>query len=349
MLGIDVLVLRIIIVALALLGGSGVVLYAIAWLLVPEEGRDASDGDRLAAWIRGLRPGAQVALVVAAGIAVLVVVAGPLPSALQGAWIVTAIIAGGVVAWLVTRTGSPQGGHSMSTSTAPPAPPQQAPAPPAAPPSILGPVALSTALIVVGALTALTALDIADIPTQAVLGAALGVLAIALVVGAFTGHARWLLWIAVPLAAILALASAPTTSTLSNLATGSAGDRTWVPTAIDDTVDGFALGVGTGTLDLTELDLPQEPAAVIPIAARIDMGTLAVIAPEGVHVRIDATAGMGAIEIDGSATQVPAAEGVAQRVTTELPGSVEPLAPTLVLDLSVGMGTIEVAREGSIR
>jgi phage shock protein C len=41
-LGVDVAVVRLALVALAVLGGFGVPLYVAAWLLVPEEGSDSS-------------------------------------------------------------------------------------------------------------------------------------------------------------------------------------------------------------------------------------------------------------------------------------------------------------------
>ncbi len=47
-LGADVTLVRVIIVALALLTGPGVALYLAAWLLIPEDGEDQSVA---AAWI----------------------------------------------------------------------------------------------------------------------------------------------------------------------------------------------------------------------------------------------------------------------------------------------------------
>ncbi len=40
--GVDVLYVRIGLVALAILGGGGVVIYVAAWALIPEEGSDMS-------------------------------------------------------------------------------------------------------------------------------------------------------------------------------------------------------------------------------------------------------------------------------------------------------------------
>jgi phage shock protein PspC (stress-responsive transcriptional regulator) len=44
-LDIDVVIVRIVFVALALMGGLGIPLYLAAWLLVPEEGADETIAD----------------------------------------------------------------------------------------------------------------------------------------------------------------------------------------------------------------------------------------------------------------------------------------------------------------
>jgi phage shock protein PspC (stress-responsive transcriptional regulator) len=44
---VDVVVVRVVLVVLALVGGIGVPLYLAAWLLVPEEGRDESIAEQL--------------------------------------------------------------------------------------------------------------------------------------------------------------------------------------------------------------------------------------------------------------------------------------------------------------
>jgi phage shock protein PspC (stress-responsive transcriptional regulator) len=45
--GIDVTIVRIVLVVLALFGGAGVPLYLAAWLLVPDEGSDVSAAEEL--------------------------------------------------------------------------------------------------------------------------------------------------------------------------------------------------------------------------------------------------------------------------------------------------------------
>lgn len=49
---VDVAIVRVVLVALAVLGGLGIPLYVAAWLLIPEEGADDSVGDDLLEHLR---------------------------------------------------------------------------------------------------------------------------------------------------------------------------------------------------------------------------------------------------------------------------------------------------------
>src|SRR5450631_457144 len=46
-LGIDPIILRILVVVLSLFGGSGLLLYAAGWLLLPDEGQSRSEVQKL--------------------------------------------------------------------------------------------------------------------------------------------------------------------------------------------------------------------------------------------------------------------------------------------------------------
>jgi phage shock protein PspC (stress-responsive transcriptional regulator) len=61
-LDIDPLVFRITTAVLSIFGGVGVLLYGLAWLLVPEEGAEASEGERL---IRGRADSSAIAAILA--------------------------------------------------------------------------------------------------------------------------------------------------------------------------------------------------------------------------------------------------------------------------------------------
>jgi phage shock protein PspC (stress-responsive transcriptional regulator) len=47
-LGVDVTLLRVIVAVLSVFGGAGLILYIIAWLLMPNEGADQSEAARIA-------------------------------------------------------------------------------------------------------------------------------------------------------------------------------------------------------------------------------------------------------------------------------------------------------------
>jgi phage shock protein PspC (stress-responsive transcriptional regulator) len=62
--GIDPLIFRILFVVLTVFGGSGILLYALGWLLVPEEGETESEGQRLMNGRSSRSKGSLLALVV---------------------------------------------------------------------------------------------------------------------------------------------------------------------------------------------------------------------------------------------------------------------------------------------
>ena len=62
--GIDPLVFRILFVVLTIFGGSGILFYALGWLLVPEEGETESEGQRLLNGRASRSKGSILALVV---------------------------------------------------------------------------------------------------------------------------------------------------------------------------------------------------------------------------------------------------------------------------------------------
>lgn len=209
-------------------------------------------------------------------------------------------------------------------------------------PSILGPVTFFLAIMVVGLMWTLSSAGAWNVAEQVVWATALAILGAGLVVGAFIGHARWLIWICIPVLFLLASTSAPSRAIVWP-ASADVGDRDWRPVTVTEASEDFVLGVGTGVLDLTSLDLPDDPVAVVPVEARVDMGTLMVRVPESVRTVIDARAGMGTVVVEGSSQR----EGMNPQLMTTLPGSAD--GPTLDLTLSVGMGTVEVSRAATSR
>ena len=378
--GVDPLVLRILFVVLTLFGGSGILLYALGWLLVPDEGEEESEGQRL---FNGrsksrLRTVAVLVVVLALGLAVTgsLIHSGP---GLGGLGVLLVI---GLAVVLVLRNGRrtpveqepaaaepppaarPEtGAYGQTPGTAyaaappssyaptaplPPLPgetyPVYSPPVPVAPKerSILGRVTVSVAAIVVGLLIGWNAATDSDVPVRAVIAAALGVVGIGLVVGAFIGRARGLVVLGLVLT-LLASAAAFTGVQVR----GGVGDRTWRPTTVAELRPVYRLGAGEATLDLSQVDFSS--AGRERVEVRQGVGDLLILVPSDVIVLVDADVRAGQIRRDsgeGDGFQ-RAQDGtqVSERFT--LPPSSAPSAAVLVIDAELGVGSMEVRRATS--
>jgi len=391
--GIDPLVFRILFVVLTVFGGSGILLYALGWLLVPEDGETESEGQRLLNGRASRSKGSILALVV-------VVVAGvvAIGATVNSGWGVgglgvLAVI--GLAAVLLLRNGprDPQqvpgpvygpvpppaepGAYGQTTGTAyaaqapAPAAPQPAPVvpqtatfapqpaapatpppagptypvwtpapPPPAPPkerSVLGRVTLCTALIVVGLLVGWNAATDHDVTARVVFAAALGVVGLGLVVGAFAGRARGLVVWGVVLTA-LASAAAFVPDVPVN---GGVGERTWRPATVADLQSEYKLGIGDAELDLSRLDLTD--AGRQRVAVRQGVGDLTIVVPADVVVRVDADVQGGSLRLPGQ----PDIDGTDLSERVVVPEGSSPGSAVLVIDAELGLGSMEVRRAAS--
>jgi len=169
----------------------------------------------------------------------------------------------------------------------------------------------------------------ADITLQAALVACLGLTAAGLLVGAFTGGARGLIGLAVPL--LLALGPV---SALDVPFKGGIGERRHEPIAVDEIRDAYHLGVGELVLDLRGLD-GDEIAGRLPVDVSLVMGELTVLVPDDVTVEVEARAAGGEVDLFGRLTSGTALD-VELRRTAELADGV------LVVDARIGLGTVTV-------
>jgi PGF-CTERM protein len=374
--GVDPLVFRVLFVVLTVFGGSGLLLYALGWLLVPEDGESESEGQRL---VNG-RSKSSAATVI--GILVVLVIgiaatgwfidSGPGFGGLGALVAVIAIVvlisrnhrdgpgAGTDPAAPPTVAPAEPGAYGQTPGTAyaaampptspvpappgPPAPPYipttsypvYVPAPPAPPRerSILGRVTVSVALIVVGVLIGWNGATDSDVPVRAVIAAALAVVGLGLVVGAYVGRARGLVVLGVLLTLLVSAAAVADIPVR-----GGVGDRTWRPAAVSDLRSTYRLGIGQSELDLTRLDLAG--AGRTRVDLRQGIGHLLVIVPDNVVVRIDADANAGEIQFPD---QDPVSgTDLSERVV--LPEGSAPSAAVLVVDAELGVGSLEVRRE----
>jgi hypothetical protein len=188
--------------------------------------------------------------------------------------------------------------------------------------SLLTPLTLSVASLVVGVLLLVAAAGSASVPTEVVLAAALGTVGLGLVVSALWGRARGL----VPVALLLALALGGTGAARPAIDHG-VGDRSWTAHASDT----FRLGIGDATLTLVA---PPAGSDVQEVAAKVTIGHLKVVVPEGVRVVVDARVQTGDIQGPG----VDESGRTVHRTFVLGPES----APEIHVDARVGTGMVEV-------
>ncbi len=365
-LGVDPVIVRAAFVLLSILGGIGVTVYLVAWLLLP------NDRDEIAAE-RALRDGdgSSIVLMVIAAFALF-----------GGSWWGTdsgwgfpwgLALTGLLIWWLVQRSRnrpdadqrvSAQQSGSPYSAGATPTP--FAAGPPAGPfvagqmPTTFGPVPATPRPVAPnrparrsgGALMALLAIGLAlvtygslswlgsefqwtgDHRVIAMAGAlaAIGLLLLAL------GLAGWRAGFVAFLAVILALTAFSSAVVPSGIHLGGrVGDARWTPTSVATDVD-YRLGVGDGVLDLS--GLPTEGLSEAKIPAYVGLGELKVIVPEGLTVKLAGHVGLGEILLPGDARSESQGGSDLSRSTVIGDGPTE-----VVVDAGVGIGQLTVVKE----
>jgi phage shock protein PspC (stress-responsive transcriptional regulator) len=336
---IDPLLIRIGFVGLMIFGGAGLVLYVVAWLLIPANGHDTSNVEGFLARL-GLTPQrlAWVALAVVGLILISnmpvggpldgsgSVFIGPLPGLNPAALWALAIIVVGIVL-LRRRENAP------ATAAAPPLSAQPiVAAPPVvqAPPRPRSPLAwyaYGAVLVSIGLLALVSQVAHVAVAPGQFFGVALGVLGIALVVGAWWGRARILI--------LLALLLAPLSITASFITApleGGIGDHYYAPVTVSEVRSEYRSLGGRLSLDLTGL---QTGPRIIHISASVAVGQLMVRLPEGASVEIRSRVGAGDSFVLGSSQDVGTSlDNLFMRHGLD--------QPTFILDLQAGIGEVYV-------
>jgi hypothetical protein len=214
-------------------------------------------------------------------------------------------------------------------------PPPVAEKPPPHPPALrarelpLGRLVLGGILLVGGMLWLLGSLDvIADLSLTAILSVALIVVGLALVIGSRTGRHSGLITAGAILTVVLAIAS-----TFNLRIEGGAGERTFRPASVADLRDTYELGVGQLTVDLRDLELPQ---GTTEIEITLGIGQLVVRVPADTAVRVHGKAGAGQVAIFGREHDGFDVD------TTESAAGYDTATSRLFLDVSVGLGQVDV-------
>lgn len=352
-LGLDPVLTRIVMVVLVVFGGSGLLLYLIGWIVIPSEpegeaGPAESILDTAGTWRVALG-----AVLIGVGIFTLVDQFVPSLRSLVGPLLL--IAAGlGVLLLATDRRPSRRSHHGSDAEDdaeldqpvvlhPPPAPGTDPPSRPAvadtdhdaatAPDDRPGRIVLGALLILGGGLWLVDLSGAAELNWRVVLPATLIVVGIATMVLAWRGRSGALVGWGIVLAFVVAAASV-----LPTHLSVSVGERTQRPQTIADLADDYALGMGTLTIDLRGLDLDGDRS----LGASVGMGELVVLVPPDVGLEVDASVGAGDAQVLDRSN-----DGVGVGLTASFPPSDEAASTdpvTLTLDLSVGLGQIEVRR-----
>lgn len=329
--GIDPLVFRIAFVVLTLAGGSGVLLYLLGWVMIPDDARGTA--------LRRLGHERNQKLVAAvlAGVGVLVLLDDLRGSRNDVPVGLVLVAVGALLLWSrgngppppppppppPTGDAEPDIGRPSVTGSPVPAPPEPPPDGEAKPRSALVAVTLSLLAVLAGGLSLLR--------VSVTTGLALALLLTggALIVGAWRGRARWLIPVGLLLAAALA-----TASLVDVPVRGGAGDVAYRPASLSEVRSPYRLAAGDLVVDLGDVELAGR---TVDVVASVAAGNVRIVVPPGVAVDVDAHVGAGNLDVLGRR-----ADGLDLDRAVSEPGPEG--AGRLVITAGAGFGRVEVRR-----
>jgi phage shock protein PspC (stress-responsive transcriptional regulator) len=261
-LNIDPVIVRVAAVALIFAGGAGLLLYAAAFLLVPNEGEGGEPGE------------APRRAFVIAGVIVLVIAIGALLPFHWGwgdGWNLVPlgfVALAGLVVWRFATGQRPQGDAR----------------------AILRAMGLGVALIVLCVVLAFGAAWATADGGGTVVAAIVIAVGLVLIAGAFLdGRARWLILPALAVALPAGVVSAADLDV-----TGGHGERTYRPAASDAVRDSYRLGAGKLVVDLRGAHLTPGDHRV---KVRLGVGEAQLIVPRDVCVSTESHLGIGGVQV----------------------------------------------------
>ncbi|MFI6045143.1 PspC domain-containing protein [Nocardia sp. NPDC051321] len=192
--------------------------------------------------------------------------------------------------------------------------------PPKRPRSRLTPVVIGLAILAAAGAGALTASGVQWMTPGRIAAVALAVIGLGLVLGAFLRRGYGLLVLTAPLAGFVLLASAIGPIDFNR---GAMGEHNWTPTSVSELHSNYRVTMGSGALDLRQLNLTENRA----IDVDVQMGDFQMWVPAGMTVRAKCTAAMGDTKCDNGIT-----------------GPNKPGDPVLDLNVNVRAGNAEVHR-----
>jgi hypothetical protein len=194
----------------------------------------------------------------------------------------------------------------------------------------VGTVVVGLLLVLLGAAWLVESLNAVEVPWGTIFPIALMVVGSALLLAARRERPRGLI------AAGLILTVLSAATSVGDIGVGGVGERAYRPTSLPGLEDVPDLGVGELRLDLRRLPPSVATRAVEEIDVSVGIGELRVLLPPDLPVQIQASAGIGEIQLpDGS-------EGGFGAEAQFPDGS--PAGVRLHLELSVGIGQVTVER-----
>ncbi|MEV4618748.1 PspC domain-containing protein [Asanoa sp. NPDC049573] len=222
----------------------------------------------------------------------------------------------------------------------PPPPPPVAAKPPKPPKppkerSALGAATFSMIFVAMGVVAMLDLLNVIRVRPTTYFAAALLVIALGLLVGAWLGRARWLIALGVAAAAALGISSIAEYQVDHD---NNLGARTavWEPMTMTELRPSYRLPFGDARLDLTNLDFAGQTKDV---DISINAGELDVVVPDNVDVVADVNVDAGDAQVFDRSTG-----GFGQSITVADNGDDGAGGGTLRLTISVNTGHVEVSR-----
>ncbi|MEO5576176.1 MAG: PspC domain-containing protein [Gaiellaceae bacterium] len=318
---VNPLVYRIAFAALALAGGTGLLLYAAAWLVMPSETSEDSIAAEALREHRD-RPWLLLGVGLLSFGAILALSEADFWPGTGNIWLAALLGGAAIVWWHVGRRDRPRSEPAAAMAAAAPTQPNR--------PSLSAPV-LGVLLAAAGVLGLLAVLGVYVVDVAVALAAGVAIVGTAVAVGAATSkRVGGLVLLGLVLLAGFGVAAATPVSFSSGV-----GEKLERPLVVSDLEDSYELGLGELAIDLSELELP---GGSTELDVKLGIGEIIVTVPEGVALEVDARAGIGEVQVIGERDE---GAGANERLTV---AGASTNAPVLKLDANVGLGSIQVRR-----
>lgn len=346
-LGLDPTVVRLLAVSLVLLAGAGLVLYAVAAVVIPERPETVARVRAEQFSTTDVTTPPMLALLVLALSLVVVLDRDWFPGPLVG----FTLMAVGV--WLLAKNSggsSSTGSGDTTTVTADAAsegefsPPEaeeasptgpQGEVPPPVPPWGFGVIAVVVLTVSVVGLAQFALNGWIELDVGTVLGGGLVAAGLILVVGAWWGRARALIGLGMPLLLVVLLAHM-----IDMPLDAEAEDRTVVVDSAAELQGRYEILAGHLTVDLRELPASVLQRDLDPLEATVGIGQMTVLVPERATASIDADVRAGQLTVVPSGVE---SEGIGIHRDVRIEG--DEGAGQLGLQIQLGIGDLEVTRD----